>query len=375
MAGWIYVMKNEAMPGLVKIGRSSQDPSIHRVKELSSSTSVPVPFTVSYQALVNNEIDIEKKLHEHFKKNRYGKEYFKDISPQQVALQVSELTDTLHEDTHEFSQDSIQREVVSQQLIRQKSEDEEWIIKFQEGWLEHKRMQVELETFISDHSKAAEKEGREIQKVIDVLGWPPDLNTKNGILGSTAELFGWQSKKQIAASDKGLSVKLRGWKGFGRIVTDQSIQAGSFWGRFLHGHCTVRWFNGDLFCGMFKEDEKHGWGIYQNASGNSYKGLWSHDKKDMWGIDTDKRVTYSGELRHGLKHGYGEVYFTGKLMFRGLWETGERVFGWGPASPNFVGDFCFAFWHKGSISRRCNIENLAGFDQSSLEKLNDEHLS
>lgn len=55
--GYLYVMTNPAIEGLVKIGLSLKDPATFRVKELSS-TSLPQNFVCRYWALVE---DVERK--------------------------------------------------------------------------------------------------------------------------------------------------------------------------------------------------------------------------------------------------------------------------------------------------------------------------
>ena len=89
MAGWIYVMTNPSMPGLIKIGMSSQDPKMHRVKELSHSTGVPSAFVVEYQALVEDEGLVENQLHKTYASQRLkGKEFFRGLSASQVCITV-----------------------------------------------------------------------------------------------------------------------------------------------------------------------------------------------------------------------------------------------------------------------------------------------
>ena len=51
-AGLIYVLTNEAMPGLVKIGITGSDPN-SRADQLYT-TGVPVPFTVEFAGEVPN---------------------------------------------------------------------------------------------------------------------------------------------------------------------------------------------------------------------------------------------------------------------------------------------------------------------------------
>lgn len=59
--GWVYVITNKAMPGLVKIGYSLKDPSL-RAAEFNG-TGTPHPYKVEYEALVFNPREIEQRTH------------------------------------------------------------------------------------------------------------------------------------------------------------------------------------------------------------------------------------------------------------------------------------------------------------------------
>lgn len=72
--GYVYVMTNEAMPGLVKVGFTDRDPEI-RAKELES-TGVPYPFDVEYQILVDNPYQIEQRAHHDLNEFKERKEWF-----------------------------------------------------------------------------------------------------------------------------------------------------------------------------------------------------------------------------------------------------------------------------------------------------------
>ncbi|PTR17234.1 Sel1 repeat-containing protein [Nitrosospira sp. Nsp2] len=48
--GYVYVLANSAMPGLVKIGKTTRNPS-ERATELSRATGLPTPFIVVYEQL------------------------------------------------------------------------------------------------------------------------------------------------------------------------------------------------------------------------------------------------------------------------------------------------------------------------------------
>ena len=56
MKGFVYVLSNASMPGLIKVGMTTKVPD-GRAKELSSDTSTPTPFIVEYYALFD---DMEK---------------------------------------------------------------------------------------------------------------------------------------------------------------------------------------------------------------------------------------------------------------------------------------------------------------------------
>lgn len=67
--GWVYVLSNAAMPGIVKIGHSEYSDVQQRVTELSRQTAVPVPFNLEYSVLVEAphkiELTVHRKLHQH----------------------------------------------------------------------------------------------------------------------------------------------------------------------------------------------------------------------------------------------------------------------------------------------------------------------
>ena len=78
---WIYVLANNAMPGLYKVGWTERNP-IDRVKDLST-TGLPEPFKVVYEHNTNLTMDIEKKIHDELDayRHRGNREFFKtDLS-------------------------------------------------------------------------------------------------------------------------------------------------------------------------------------------------------------------------------------------------------------------------------------------------------
>ncbi len=77
MPGWVYVITNDSMPELVKIGFTTRHPR-ERAKELEG-TNVPGSFVVEYAALVEQPRDLEYDVQKHLSSFglRVDKEWFR----------------------------------------------------------------------------------------------------------------------------------------------------------------------------------------------------------------------------------------------------------------------------------------------------------
>jgi hypothetical protein len=88
----IYVLTNEAMPGYVKIGKTTN--LEQRIRELSGSTSIPIPFTCFYACTVKDAHFVEHQLHDAFDDSRVNprREFF-EVAPERVvaALKLAEI--------------------------------------------------------------------------------------------------------------------------------------------------------------------------------------------------------------------------------------------------------------------------------------------
>lgn len=88
MRGWVYVMTNQGMPGLVKVGYTDRDPKL-RAKELSH-TGVAFDFKVDYEALVNNASQVERDAHRQLSAYHANKEFFScDVNTAVAAVRKS----------------------------------------------------------------------------------------------------------------------------------------------------------------------------------------------------------------------------------------------------------------------------------------------
>jgi T5orf172 domain len=83
----VYVVTNPAMPGLVKIGRTSQEEAQSRLVQLYS-TGVPFPFKLEFACKVHNPDEVEAALHIAFAPNRVNprREFFQIEASQAIAI-------------------------------------------------------------------------------------------------------------------------------------------------------------------------------------------------------------------------------------------------------------------------------------------------
>lgn len=60
--GFVYILTNDSMPGLIKIGKTTMSP-YERAQQISSSTGVPTAFQVAYYREVDDCHTTEQCLH------------------------------------------------------------------------------------------------------------------------------------------------------------------------------------------------------------------------------------------------------------------------------------------------------------------------
>lgn len=89
----VYVLTNPAMPGLVEIGRTTQEDASTRIAQLYT-TGFPVPFTIEYACKVADPDAVETALHIAFGPQRVNprREFFR-IEPEQ-AIAILRLLNT-----------------------------------------------------------------------------------------------------------------------------------------------------------------------------------------------------------------------------------------------------------------------------------------
>lgn len=93
----VYVLTNPAMPGLVKVGKTTQLEVEDRMKQLYG-TGVPVPFDCAFACQVKDATEVERALHFAFGNSRVNpnREFFRLEAERVIAvlklLKVDEIT-------------------------------------------------------------------------------------------------------------------------------------------------------------------------------------------------------------------------------------------------------------------------------------------
>lgn len=101
----VYVLTNPAMPGLTKIGKTTQMDLSSRLSQLYT-TGVPVPFECAYACEVEDCAKVERAFHTAFGDHRVNpKREFFSIEPERVIaiLQLLAVTDVTPQVERELS--------------------------------------------------------------------------------------------------------------------------------------------------------------------------------------------------------------------------------------------------------------------------------
>ncbi len=84
-SGWVYILENDGMPHLFKIGMTTHNPNL-RASELSRETGVPSPFIVGRAYFVKDRYKAEKLIHLELEPYRFrdNREFFVDYNNQNL---------------------------------------------------------------------------------------------------------------------------------------------------------------------------------------------------------------------------------------------------------------------------------------------------
>lgn len=109
MKGWVYVISNKAMPGILKVGYTMKDPQL-RANELYH-TGAPHQYEVDYEALVDNPYNVEQSAHLTLIKSQEGKEWFR-CSLEEAISAIRKNAQTMHlENLKRFDREQIENAI------------------------------------------------------------------------------------------------------------------------------------------------------------------------------------------------------------------------------------------------------------------------
>eukprot|EP00934_Nitzschia_sp_Nitz4_P004229 Nitzschia sp. Nitz4//scaffold90_size81538//3574//5103//NITZ4_005310-RA/size81538-processed-gene-0.30-mRNA-1//1//CDS//3329559984//4219//frame0 len=103
-----------------------------------------------------------------------------------------------------------------------------------------------------------------------------------------------------------------------------------FEGRYMDGQRlegTMHYGDNSVYTGQWLKGKRHGRGSYKFSDGSHYKGDFDHDRIDGVGqLVWPDGSTYVGEWSQGLRHGTGQDFASdGSLRFEGKWEHGKPM--------------------------------------------------
>lgn len=92
MQGWVYIITNKSMPGLVKVGFTERAPEL-RAAELAG-TGMPTPYCVEYRMRVSRAHAVEQEAHRRLAFCRTGREWFRcTVTAAQRVLESVAITE------------------------------------------------------------------------------------------------------------------------------------------------------------------------------------------------------------------------------------------------------------------------------------------
>jgi hypothetical protein len=172
MKGWVYVITNKAMPGLVKVGYSTKDPEI-RASELNHTGS-PHPYLVEYELLIDEPYQIEQKTHKLLSSKREAKEWFR-CTPEEAVAAVKQIAGNRTITETYKRAEKAKAEALYQQELREK-----------EAQLKRQQAEKEIENrLLSEESTVRQKYAQQL-----ATRFPPRPFWNYWIGGSVLSLIG-----------------------------------------------------------------------------------------------------------------------------------------------------------------------------------------
>ncbi|XP_049762928.1 MORN repeat-containing protein 3-like [Schistocerca cancellata] len=94
--------------------------------------------------------------------------------------------------------------------------------------------------------------------------------------------------------------------------------------------CKIFNISGNSYKGEWKNNERHGKGIFLETSGKRYEGDWEHGLRHGYGIQSHMEphclhaIEYTGEWYEGKRQGQGISYYADGSYYDGAWLDNKR---------------------------------------------------
>lgn len=96
--GFVYVLSNPSMPGVVKVGYTTRSPVLRAVELYTPATSVPEPFELEFAAWSPDSDLAEKQIHMDLDRYRIsaGREFFKVSVERAICVVINNTAGHKH---------------------------------------------------------------------------------------------------------------------------------------------------------------------------------------------------------------------------------------------------------------------------------------
>jgi hypothetical protein len=93
VSGYVYILSNQSMPGIVKIGRSINGGASRAKNFYEGATGVPTPFALEFELFTKDPVWLESATHKHLKNRRVnnGREFFRCDVDQAISAVMKEF--------------------------------------------------------------------------------------------------------------------------------------------------------------------------------------------------------------------------------------------------------------------------------------------
>lgn len=133
MEGYVYVMSNKVMPGLVKVGFTTGTPE-ERAAQLNGTHS-PHPVQVEYSTRVSDARAVEREAHLRLRQHREGKEWFRCSREVAIAAIKRAAGDVVRDEFSRADREREQTAVKERDRQQQETERQARVEDERRAWL------------------------------------------------------------------------------------------------------------------------------------------------------------------------------------------------------------------------------------------------